>query len=130
MAPLKFRVVAPSAWEARISSTAELARLPWIRMTPHSAHEELLNEILSRAGIAPVASVLADHELMIRELVTAGVGIGLLREDLALAAQSGGELVFVGDYGANTNLALIYPEERENDPAIRTVCEALRTLWR
>lgn len=129
LAPLKFRVVAPAAWEARTRSTEELTRLPWIRMTPHSAHEELLNEILARAGITPVESVLADHELMIRELVTAGVGVGLLREDLALAAQAAGELVFVGNYSADSNLALLYPEERENEPAIRTVCEALRTIW-
>ena len=130
LTPLKFRVVAPAAWEARTRSTEELTRLPWIRMTPHSAHEELLNEILARAGITPVESVLADHELMIRELVAAGVGVGLLREDLALAAQAAGELVFVGNYSADSNLALLYPEERENEPAIRTVCEALRTIWR
>lgn len=126
---LKFRLVAPAMWAERVRTPGELTQLPWLRMTPRSAHEELLNEILARAGIAPVESVLADHEMMIRELVAAGVGIGLLRQDLALAAQAAGELVFVGDYSADTNLALLYPEDRENEPAIHTVCAALRRVW-
>ncbi|WP_432261923.1 LysR family transcriptional regulator [Cupriavidus sp. TMH.W2] len=129
--PLTFRLVAPSGWKSRVASAtpAQLAQVPWLRMTPRSAHQELLTEILTQTGITPVETVLADHELMIRELVVAGVGIGLLREDLASAAQAAGELVFVGDYRATTHLAFLYPEERENEPAICAVREALRELW-
>lgn len=129
--PLTFRLVAPAEWGTRVASATplELARMPWLRMTPRSAHQELMTEILAHAGITPVETVLADHELMIRELVAAGVGIGLMREDLALTARAAGELVFVGDYSAATNLALLYPEERENEPAISAVRDALRGVW-
>jgi DNA-binding transcriptional LysR family regulator len=129
--PLTFRLVAPAGWKSRVASAtpAELAQMPWLRMTPRSAHQELMTEILTRSSITPVETVLADHELMIRELVAAGVGIGLLREDLALTAQAAGEVVFVGDYRAETSLAFLYPEERENEPAIRTIREALRNVW-
>ncbi len=130
--PLTFRLVAPAAWQQQVESAspAALAQLPWLRMTPHSAHQELMAEIVARAGIQPVETVLADHELLIRDLVAAGVGIGLLREDLAREALADGKLVFVGEYGAQTSLALLYPDALENEPAIRTVRAALASVWR
>jgi len=128
---LTFRLVAPAAWADRVASAspAQLASLPWLRMTPRSAHQELMAEILAKAGIVPMETVLADHELLIRELVMAGIGIGLLREDLAQDALAAGEIVFVDEHRAQTNVAFVYPEERENEPVILAVREALREIW-
>lgn len=126
-----FHLVIPSAWKDRFKGTSlsQLAQLPWIRMAQRSGHREVLIEILEQAGFKPVETVEADHEQLMRALVAAGVGIGLIRRELALEAQAAGELILFGDHQATTNLAFVYPEGRGGDPTISAVLAALRKTW-
>lgn len=128
---LAFRLVAPAAWKTRLqgASWSDAALMPWIRTSRPSAHHEMLTDIFREAAIKPVEVVEADHELLIRSLVAAGVGIGLIREDLALEAQASGELMIFSDYRAMTRLIFIYSELRKGDPTIAAAIGALKTVW-
>lgn len=127
---MTFRLVVPAAWE-RFEDYAleQLANRPWIRMAPRSGHQEVLHEILQRASIKPVETVEADHEQLMRVLVAAGVGVGLMREALAIEARDAGEAVFFGDHRATTQVAFVYAEGRSGDPAILATLAALNVIW-
>jgi DNA-binding transcriptional LysR family regulator len=128
---MTFRLVVPSCWE-RFDDDAldRLANRPWIRMAPRSGHQEVLSEILQGAAIKPVETVEADHEQLMRALVAAGVGVGLMREALAIEARDAGEAVFFGDHRATTQLAFVYAEGRSGDPAIQATLETLDAIWK
>jgi DNA-binding transcriptional LysR family regulator len=98
-------------------------------MTPHSAHDELLRELLDAVGIRPRQTVLADHESLIYALVVAGVGIGLVRDELARRGVEDGSLFLLGDETVRTTLSFIHPLERQADPAIAASVAVLRALW-
>ncbi|MEO7728531.1 MAG: hypothetical protein ABIS45_14850, partial [Burkholderiales bacterium] len=65
----------------------------------------------------------------IRTLVTAGVGLGLMREDVAFAAQSAGEVCVWRTARPTTALSFIYLRERANDPVIAAMANVVRTIW-
>lgn len=89
----------------------------------------MLNEILQSAAIKPVETVEADHEQLMRALVAAGVGVGLMREALANEARDAGEAVFFGEHRASTQVAFVYAEGRSGDPAIQAVSQVLDRIW-
>jgi DNA-binding transcriptional LysR family regulator len=126
-----FRLVAPAAWKTRLqnASWSDAALMPWIRTTRPSANHEMITMILREAAINPVEVVEADHELVIRSLVAAGIGIGLMREELAVEAQKAGEVILFGDCRVSSQLMFIYPTERRGDQRICAALAALRKVW-
>lgn len=127
---MTFRLVVPASWERFDECTLDrLANKPWIRMAPRSGHQEVLDEILRGAVIKPVETVEADHEQLMRALVAAGVGVGLMREALAIEARDAGEAVFFGGYRETTQVAFVYAEGRGGDPAIQATLQALDAIW-
>lgn len=131
MTEIAFRLVAPAAWKNRVegASWSDIALLPWIRTTKPSANREMVDRILSEQAIKPVELVEADHELLIKSLVRAGVGIGLIREDLALGGVKKGELVFVSDLREQSRLSFVYAASREGDPALTAAVDTLKAIW-
>jgi len=128
---MTFRVVAPALWRNRIkdASWSDAALMPWIRASQPSANHDMVTEILQRLAIKPVEIVEADHEFIIKTLVSAGVGIGILREELALRAQECNELIVMNEK-AETALWFIYHTNRESDPAIQAALTILKSIWR
>jgi DNA-binding transcriptional LysR family regulator len=131
LTPLVYCLVAPVAWKERLAGAgwAAAAQWPWIRMTPRSAHDEMLKELLDGAGIRPQQTVLADHESLICALVAAGVGVGLVRDELARRGERDGTLFTLGDATVRTTLSFIYPRERKADPALAAGVDVLRGVW-
>lgn len=128
---ITFHLVIPASWKGRFRDTSlhQLAKLPWIRVAQRSGHQEVLADILETAGFKPIETVEADHEQLMRTLVAAGVGVGVLRTALASEAVAAGEAILFGDHKATINLAFIYPDDRRDDPAIHAILAALKTTW-
>jgi DNA-binding transcriptional LysR family regulator len=126
-----YRVVAPVAWGERIAhaSWEEVAAMPWIMTPPISTHHALAGELFRAHGIAPTTRIAADHEAVIRSLVVTGVGVALMREDLAQEAEAAGEVVIWSDVRLATTLKFIYLERRASEPPIRALVDVLRQVW-
>jgi DNA-binding transcriptional LysR family regulator len=73
--------------------------------------------------------VEADQEFVIANLVESGVGVSLIREELALAMQAAGEVCLWGEVNLQTTLWFIYAKERESDPATNALLEVLNDTW-
>ena len=126
-----YRVVAPIAWRDRVEHAGwdEIAALPWIVTPAISTHSVLANQMFEAHGVEPAKRIEADHEAVISSLVHAGVGIALMREDLALDAAAANELCLWTEARAETSLQFIYAKERRDDPVVHALADVIREIW-
>ena len=129
--PLRYVVVAAPAWAERIGSASweMIAAMPWVTTPREGSFYQLVESMLRRHGQQPKAVVEADQESTIISLVQSGVGISLVREEVATAAQEAGELVTWGEGRATTTLRLIYLSSREGTPVTQAIIQAARKIW-
>jgi len=127
-----YRVVAPAAWAGRFKggNWSEIAALPWILAPEKSSHHALSRGLFTEHHVQPVRWVEADNESVIANLVQSGVGVSLVREDVALAMQKAGTLFVSDEPRLPTTLWFIYLAERAQDPLIAVLVRMLRELWR
>lgn len=131
VAEVAFRIVVPAAWHERLANATweAIAAEPWIMTPPISTHHALATELFNAHGVEPIRNVEADHEAVISSLVTAGLGVALLREDLAAADAAKGGLAIWGDTRPSTWLQFIHRREREADPSIHAMRQVVRDVW-
>ncbi|HEY5307264.1 MAG TPA: LysR family transcriptional regulator [Casimicrobiaceae bacterium] len=126
-----YRVVAPVAWAARVEDAGwdEIVAMPWIMTPAISTHHALASKLFSEYGVSPARRVEADNEAVISSLVIAGLGVTLMREDLATEAAEAGEVVLWGDRRLETTLSFVYRAEREEDAVVHALLDVLRRVW-
>jgi DNA-binding transcriptional LysR family regulator len=79
--------------------------------------------------IAPSKVVEADNELVIASLVVAGMGMGLMREEIALEKARAHAICLWNDVRLITTLQFIYLEERKDDAPMRALIDVLHEIW-
>jgi len=128
---ITYRVVAPAAWSTRVAAAdwGEIAALPWIMTPSISTHNHLATTLFRSHGVQLTKVVEADHEAVVSNLVVSGLGLALMRQDLALEKAAEGEVCFWQDVGATTTLWFIYAADRSNDPAIVALVDVLSATW-
>ena len=78
---------------------------------------------------------LGAHELWSDEaaaplsLIRSGVGLALMREDVAVPASERGELLIWPHARVAALLSFIYPKSAEHDPALVATLSVLRQVW-
>ena len=74
-------------------------------------------------------AVLADDETVITSLVVAGLGVALVRDEVARARAAEGELVIWPGVAIETTLWFVYPATRAEEPAISALVGLVRDAW-
>jgi DNA-binding transcriptional LysR family regulator len=128
---ITYRIVAPAAWHSRIARAAwaDIAAEPWVMTPPISTHHQLASALFRKHAIAPAKVVEADNEFVVGSLVVAGLGMGLMREDLALERERAGEVCLWKDVRLTTGLQFVYLRERAGDPVLRALLDLLQDVW-
>ena len=128
---LVYRVAAPAAWRDRVENAddAAIAALPWIMTPPISTHHGLATHFFAARGLAPATVLEADNEPVIRSLVVSGVGVALLREDIALAASDAGEVVLWEPAHIETTLRFIWQHARSAEPPLAALIALVEASW-
>jgi len=85
--------------------------------------------LFARHRFTPHKVIEADSESIITSLVFAGVGLGLMREDRAIQAETNRQAVIVGRAKATTLVRFLYLGSREEDPAIKALHAVVREVW-
>jgi DNA-binding transcriptional LysR family regulator len=126
-----YRVVAPVAWHDRVKDAPwdEIVAMPWVMTPAISTLSALAGELFDENGISPARRIEADHEAVISSLVVAGLGVSLMREDLALAASVAGEVVLWGNKRLLTTLQFVYLTARQDEPVILAMRQMLGRVW-
>jgi DNA-binding transcriptional LysR family regulator len=125
------RIVAPPSLGGRMrkASWRELAAANWVSVPKGGSHDQMMSQLYKRLRRRPNKSIEGDSEQILTSLVMAGVGLGLMREDLAVEMEKAGNIIVVDKGRPLTYLQYIYRTGRENDPAIRAVSDVLSELW-
>ena len=128
---ITYRIVAPAAWRERIGNAGwkEVAGEPWIMAPSISTHYQLANALFRKHDVAPTKVVEADDEVVVSSLVVSGLGMALMREDLALEAEKAGEVCLWSDVRLPTTLQFLYLREREQDPVIDALLDIVKDVW-
>ena len=128
---ISYRVAAPAEWRTRIehASWEEIAAEPWIMPPEVSTHRQLAQNLFRPHGVLPAKLIGADHEAVVSSLVASGLGMALIREEVAQRMVEAGEICLWRDARVATTLWFIYLQSREHDPVIRALLEVLGDVW-
>ena len=126
-----YRVLAPKALGAQVrrANLAALSKLPWVVTPEHSSHRELVRRLFLEEGTFPERTIEADNEAVISNLVESGVGMSLVREELARESVSARHGVMWPHAAITTDLWLVHLPGRRDDPLIEALLELLSEIW-
>lgn len=128
---ISYRIVAPAGWSERIDGATwvQIAAEPWVMTPAISTHHQLASALFREHHIVPTKVVEVDDEFVVASLVVSGLGMALMREDLALEKVRAQDVCLWGDVRLSTTLKFLYLQEREQDPVIAALLDILRALW-
>jgi DNA-binding transcriptional LysR family regulator len=126
-----YRIAAPATWRERIGRAAwsDIAAEPWVMTPAISTHHQLASALFQAHDLAPAKVVEADDEFVVGSLVEAGVGVALMREDIAAQKAATGAVCLWQEVRLKTCLRFLYRTERESDPVIRALLDTLEDVW-
>jgi DNA-binding transcriptional LysR family regulator len=103
----------------------------WLGLAPRSMFFDITRELWRMHNIMPSEVGEFDDEGTLVELVKAGLGLALLAERTARRYAADGSFVLWrgGEVVIRAPLQFIYPMEREGDPQIRALRDALKVIW-
>ncbi len=121
----------PVAWRAELPdlSWAALAERPWVAAPSTSSHRHVVLEAFRGHATMPERLIEADSESVILNLVEAGVGASLVREELALHSAAEGRIAIWPGAEVVTHLWLAYDPARKGDPLLEAVLDTLHEVW-
>lgn len=128
---VRYRIVAPMAVEERLRLAGwhQIAALPWIVAPPQHHIHTLLRDLFARQGVLPNVALESDEAAAPLSLIRSGVGLALMREDVAVPASERGELLIWPHARVAALLSFIYPKSAEHDPALVATLSVLRQVW-
>ncbi|CAN5477978.1 LysR family transcriptional regulator [soil metagenome] len=128
---VNYRMAAPAAWRDRVLSAGweDLARLPWILTSANNAYARMLGRLFGDRGFTLNRAAESDNDLVIRSMITAGVGLSLVRDDLATAEGAGQHWCISPLAVAQTHLMFVQLTDRQADPLMLALSGAVDSAW-
>lgn len=126
-----YRVVGPVGWAKQIiqASRASLLSLPWIGVPQGGSHDQMLRALFGARYNAIRRVVESDNEATHAALVRAGIGLTLMREDVASEAQSEGVLALWERASARSTVRYVCSKLRDAEPSVVAVGSAAVDAW-
>jgi DNA-binding transcriptional LysR family regulator len=128
---LTYLVVAPVAWEERIRQAEwrDIALMPWIGTPVHSSQHRLVLDMFAEQGFALSTVVEVDQEASLRSLVTMGMGLCLLREDIAREAELKRQLVVWEGASRPCPLSFVCLKTKVDDALVNALHKVVLEEW-
>lgn len=131
LAEVPMRIIGPGRWEDRLvtASLEELAALPWVYTSDTCPFYALTRELFAETEATPNSVAYVDSEDAVRELIRAGAGISLLREDDADAMQARGEAVCWSGKATGIELGFAVQRQRAAEPLVSALQAVIAEIW-
>ena len=128
---MSYRVAMPAAWakELTAASFATIAERPWIITPERSSHRLLVMDLFRDHSALPDRTIEADNESVITNLIESGVGMSLVREEIALASASQKRSAIWHGTTIKTRLWLISQSARAGEPLLVALLDVLDEVW-
>ena len=126
-----YRVTLPVAWAEKLLDAPweTVAEQPWIVAPEPSSHRRLALELFGDRAPEPERIIEADTESVINNLVESGVGVSLIRGEIAAQSVDAGRSVIWPGLHVTTKLWFVHPAARAGDPLLAALLDALRSVW-
>ena len=126
-----YHVTMPGAWasELEVAPWETIAARPWIVAPEPSTHRRLVMELFHAPTPSPERMVEADNESVIHNLVESGVGLSLIRDEIATQSVDAGRTVRWQGPAVTTKLWLVRTADRASDPLLNALSDALQRVW-
>jgi DNA-binding transcriptional LysR family regulator len=128
---INYRVLVPNAWADALSGAPweSMSAYPWIITPELSSHRHLVEELFRDRAEFPPRTIEADNESVITNLVESGVGISLVREEIALPSAEAGRSAIWPEATIRTGLWLVHAANRRTDPLLVALLDVLHEVW-
>lgn len=127
---IAYRVAAPIGWADRVRDAdwVGLSALTWVRTPAISTHSQLVTQLFGAHGVrVPPHRIEADDESVIVDLVASGVGVSLVREDVARSRAA--DLFLWQGEKLRTTLWFVCSATQSDEPLLRALLGCVREVW-
>lgn len=131
IAPITLRVVAPPSWRERIANATwnDIVQFPWLSTPERCSFRSISARMFARHHVTPRIVIEADQETMLSDLVSQGIGLTLLREDVASDGEAAGK-VCIWEPGIELeHLYFAYLNNQEKSAIMQAVVPLVRQVW-
>ena len=128
---INYVVVAPKAFSEALGRAGwrDIAALPWIA-PPERSHLRLIqNAMFANQGVTPNVVIECGQLSAIEGLVRSGLGLGLMREEVATAMAADGEFVIWPHVNLPGQLVFVFRSSEESHPATIGMISVLKNVW-
>lgn len=124
-------LVCPAAWAEELSKPDWnlLQTKPWIFVSPMCSYFRVIHNICQEQGLNITPRFQVNECLTVLNLVAEGLGVTLTAREQIDLYPFKGKVVPLPHFRAVVPLSLAYLTERENDPAIAAVRDAVLAAW-
>lgn len=131
ISPISLCIVGPWAWRDKIQSAEweDLPTFPWIATPEKCSFTTISQQLFERHNVTLTPSIVADQEKTLNEMVSFEMGLTLMREDIALAAQDREQLFIWPKEKTISQLCFIWAKSRESSQVVRALIESVKALW-
>ncbi|MCB1772924.1 MAG: LysR family transcriptional regulator [Gammaproteobacteria bacterium] len=131
LAGVPMRIVGPAEWGPRITPATlqQLAAMSWVYTSQTCPFYALAQRLLANEAGDLHTVAYVDSEDAVRELIRAGAGLSLLREDDARRMAGQGDAVIWPGDGPTIELGFAVHHQRSAEPLIRAVREVIVDMW-
>jgi DNA-binding transcriptional LysR family regulator len=128
----EFAVAGPASWQDRLAAASlhALARMPWIVSPAGNTHTAMLHSLFEQVGFSPQGIVESNNDHVTRAMVTEGVGLALVRTDVAERGPAAGARATAPGLRTRADLYFAYRDVRSADPVLHAVHEQVQAIWR
>lgn len=128
---MTYRVLVPAALapDTAADDWASVAKHPWIVTPERSSHRQLVLQLFAERGGELSPTIEADNESVITNIVESGVGVSLVRDEIARVSAEAGRAVIWPGATMETELWLVHGPDRRFDPLIVAILDILQELW-
>ncbi|MGI4856781.1 MAG: LysR family transcriptional regulator [Janthinobacterium lividum] len=131
IAPIVLRIVAPFTWRERIANASwqDIVQLPWLSTPAKCSFRAITARMFARQNLQPRTCIEADQESTLSDLVSQGVGLTLLREDIALAGEADGKIIIWSPGIELDNLYFVYLHSQQDSDLIQAILPLIYLTW-
>jgi len=106
-----------------------ISQQPWIVAPSPSSHHQLVMNLFAEGAPRPERIIEADSESVINDLVESGVGVSLIRDEIAAQSVEAGRSVVWPGRQVTTKLWFVHPAHRRTDPLIVALRNVQHDVW-
>lgn len=128
---VNYVVLAPAAMREALGKAGwrDIAALPWISPPARSHVRAIQNAMFNSQGVAPNVVIECDHLAAIESMVRSGLGLAMMREDVATEMAADGEFFIWPHVSQSNQLVFVYRASEESSPSTLGMISVLRKSW-